>query len=44
MTIIDKVLMKNSTLFVDKCGVPQLLSEDKITLVSNMLSEQIPIY
>ena len=54
MTIRDEVSMKeeisasdilaeNSTLFVDNCGVPLLVSKDKITLVSNMLSEHIPI-
>ena len=43
MTIIDKVSMKNSTLFVNNYVVPLLLSDDKITLVSNMISEQISI-
>ena len=36
-----EILAANSTLFVDDWGVPLLVSEDKITLVSNMLREEI---
>ena len=37
----SEILAENSTLFIDNSGVSLLVSEDKMILVSNMLSEQI---
>ena len=38
---VSEILAENSTLFIDDWGVKLLVSEDKMILVSNMLSKQI---